>query len=293
MPKKTTPVKKAKTPEPEVKPEDKPITTSAGQVVVQPPVIEPPVIQPVTVQPTASEPSKSGDEAKPAEPMVKQGELASAIADLAKVVEPDKPVEPAKVEVKPAEISNFEPVGVTSEAVVENKVETEPTTETKKKKGPGGLGLLLAFFTGLALGVVLGFVLWGKGEMKIPGINNPQQAVTPTVKVSPATSPAVTPTGIVSIDRAKIKVQVLNGTGGKGVAAAAKAVLESMGYKEVATGNAEKEDYKETEVAVKKDKTGLFETLKADLSSKYQVATQAGTLPATSQYDAVVTIGTK
>jgi len=266
------PAKKAKT----TKPEDKSVETP-----VQPEVVGAPAGM-VVVAPPAEE-EKPGENPQPEkkEAVVQEGELASAIADLAKVVDNSQPTQTVvNKEFVPAELS------------VETKTENLQETLPKKKSTKAGLGLILAFLVGFGLGFGIGYWLWGSNLTQVTKKDDkPVEVITP--KATPTAPAAVTPTAAVKVDRSKLKVQVLNGNGGKGVAAKAQELLEEAGYKDVAVGNADSEDYKETEIAIKAAKKEYFETLKADLAKSYQVATAASTLAASSIYDAVVTIGLK
>lgn len=203
---------------------------------------------------------------------VGEGQLASAIQDLAKVID-GEPTTPPVVEAQ-------KPESVQTLPVVEEK-------PVKKSTGGHGLWLMMAFVSGLGLGMLLGFVLWGQGtqtgemeEAAVVSENQPTGSVTPTV------TPAET-----EVVRSEVKVQVLNGTGGKGVAATGRDFLQTLGYKNVAVGNAQREDYDMTEILVKAGKQEVFVALKADLGAKYSVASEVGELESESEYDAVVIIG--
>ena len=114
---------------------------------------------------------------------------------------------------------------------------------------------------------------------------------TPQALSSPTAEPSTSPTS--EIKREDVKLQVLNGTGQAGVAASAKEYLEGLGYKDVAVGNASASDFTETEISIKDDKKGFSETLKTDLAKEYEVAATAKTLSSGSDFDAVITIGSK
>lgn len=142
------------------------------------------------------------------------------------------------------------------------------------------VGLLL----GMAVGGGGGYVAWGMKKGDVAARPTPTKTVnkivpTPTVEMK------------VEIKRSELVVQVLNGSGVRGEAAKAKDFLEGLGYKDVATGNADRDDYEGTSVAVKKGKKAVWETVKADVGSKYEVSEEMGELPDSSEYDAVVTLG--
>lgn len=106
-----------------------------------------------------------------------------------------------------------------------------------------------------------------------------------------ADEPSPTPT-IVALERADLKVQVLNGTGEAGAAGTGKDLLEALGYEEVDTSNADSYDYELTEVALKEGKEDYFEILKGDLKESYEVASESSLLEEDSDFDSVVTLGT-
>lgn len=84
---------------------------------------------------------------------------------------------------------------------------------------------------------------------------------TPT----PTSKPTATPTPTIMVNKAEIKIKILNGSGVKGKASEVKEILQQAGYEEILTGNAENFDYETTEIQVKKGKESLANTLKKDL----------------------------
>ena len=103
--------------------------------------------------------------------------------------------------------------------------------------------------------------------------------------------PSPEPTTASEPDRAELKVQVLNGRGIPGAANEAKKVLEDLGYKDIATGNASSYDFNNTEVATTKDKADYLELLIKDLSDTYQATSSTQQLEDTNDFDAVVIVG--
>ncbi len=125
---------------------------------------------------------------------------------------------------------------------------------------------------------------------------------TPTVKATPTTStPSTTPKPSGSstssidkttgLDRAKLSIHILNGTGETGVAKKASDFLEGLGYNVVQIGNAETSDYTSTEIQIVTGKDDFIALLKKDLSTNYTVGKTSGTPPADEKADAVVIIG--
>jgi hypothetical protein len=94
------------------------------------------------------------------------------------------------------------------------------------------------------------------------------------------------------VDLSEYSVQILNGTGGTGVAAAAKQELDNEGFGDLVTGNASAFDYEETEVALKEDVPGsVFEVIKDALEDKYTVVKSKDEVEEDSDYDVVITVG--
>ncbi|KKU58398.1 MAG: hypothetical protein UX80_C0003G0053 [Candidatus Amesbacteria bacterium GW2011_GWA2_47_11b] len=174
------------------------------------------------------------------------------------VVEAPPTVEPVKEDVPPA-------VQVVSE---------EP------KKENGWLWILVAFVLGALVGTVSGYLVAKTQKL--------QNAKTQTTVAQ--TSPTPSPSPATDVKRADLKVQVLNGSGVAGAAAKAKTMLEGLGYVDVAAGNADG-DFAETEIAVKDGQTAVYELVKKDVEDEYTLATEAASLDADSDYDAVITLG--
>ncbi|MGI5828029.1 MAG: LytR C-terminal domain-containing protein [Patescibacteria group bacterium] len=126
----------------------------------------------------------------------------------------------------------------------------------------------------------------------------PQQAVAEPKNVSP-TVPAVptptpvpepTPTPEPEIDKTEIAVKILNGSGVKGAAGKAQKLLESAGFEDVDTGNADKFTYKETTIDYKEEYEELVDVIIEDLGSGYN-AVKGEELKASSAFDILITLG--
>jgi hypothetical protein len=206
-----------------------------------------------------------------AKPEVPAGELARSIDTLAKIVDDSKTGTDQKVQI---------------------------TDKTIRQNGSGGtLGMILAFIIGLCLGIVVGYVLWGRfviGGVEVVSDKEPVTVGEQIATITPTVSP--TPKAEV-LKRTDLKIKVLNGTGGKGVAAAGKTYLESLGYANVEAGNAKRNDYAKTEVILSKDKAAYWEMLKKDLAAKYTLVdgftTDEDLLAASGGVDALVIVGSE
>ena len=128
-----------------------------------------------------------------------------------------------------------------------------------------------------------------------------EESPTPTIKATPTLAPSATPKPsgasvnsvdrATGLDRAKLSIHVLNGTGETGVAKKASDFLEGLGYNVVQIGNADTSDFTSTEIQIVSGKDDYIALLKKDLSANYTVGKTSGTPPADEKADAVVIIG--
>ena len=109
---------------------------------------------------------------------------------------------------------------------------------------------------------------------------------TPT----PTHLPSPTPTPTIVVNKEKIRIKVLNGSGIPGKAATVKDILKEKGYQEILTGNADNFDYKQTEIAVKKEKNNLVSIIKEDLK-KYVSSFKVTALSEKEASDIIIIIG--
>lgn len=106
-------------------------------------------------------------------------------------------------------------------------------------------------------------------------------------------SPTPEATSGANIDKAAVKVRVLNGNGRAGAASAARDFIEGKGYKVVSLGNADNTDFAQTVVKLKNSLVNIKNVLASDLSSKYSVTVSNTPLEATDSADVEVTVGAK
>lgn len=144
---------------------------------------------------------------------------------------------------------------------------------------------------GIGLGVVgVGLLLWRLV------FANPQSTPetteillsTPSPLPSPSPSPSAT-----ELKREDMKIQVLNGSGVAGAAGKVKSSLETAGYENVGTGNADNYDYKGITIQVKDGKRAIGDLIEGDLEDDYKDITVRETLEDDSDYDAVVIAGSQ
>ncbi len=114
--------------------------------------------------------------------------------------------------------------------------------------------------------------------------------VRPTPTSTPAPTPTPTPTPA-PVDKASIKIQVLNGGGTPGAASKMKKYLEDKGYTVDSTGNTDEYTYTSTEIHGKDTMTDAVNNLKVDLKDTYSLGTVASDLDASASADVQVIVG--
>ncbi len=117
---------------------------------------------------------------------------------------------------------------------------------------------------------------------------SPTPSASPTATSKPSVNSVDSATGL---DRAKLSVEVQNGSGTAGAAGKAADFLKSLGYDVVSTGNADNFDYTNVTIKVKSSEQSYLPLLNKDLSANYSVGTTSSDLSATSSADALVIIG--
>lgn len=117
--------------------------------------------------------------------------------------------------------------------------------------------------------------------------------ITPTRGVTTPTAtprPSVNPIDpVTKLDRSKLTVTVLNGSGESGVAKKMSDLLISLGYNVTSSGNADNYNYTNTSIDVKSSKSEYLNLLKKDISGSYTVGSTSATFTGSS--DARVIVG--
>jgi len=179
-------------------------------------------------------------------------------------------------------------VGVEPPVEAVPKAEPMPVVDKPVKKSRFGfLWILIAFVLGCGAGFGASKFNFGVKQQPVSSNINSPRAVT----ISPSTSPTKAPEK--TFDRSKVKVKVLNGSGEKGKAGTGKTFLEGLGYVNVATGNADADNYAVSELSIKDSIKEFADKIKTDLAAKYQLATQVNTLAADDEFDVLLIIGQK
>lgn len=117
---------------------------------------------------------------------------------------------------------------------------------------------------------------------------SPTEKVTPTTAPKPSVNPVDKSSGL---DRSKLSVHILNGSGVAGASKKASDLLEGLGYNVIQLGNAENFDFATTEIRVTSTGSKYLSLLKKDLSGTYTIGSTDGTPPADTKADAVVIVG--
>lgn len=164
----------------------------------------------------------------------------------------------------------------------------------------------------VAIFIFLGVIFWGlfiigalykkpKPALPAPAIM-PTATPLPTSSVSAVLTPSLTevlsPTAGLStqdrstnLDRSKLQVSVLNGSGEKGAAKQVSSYLESLGYKIAQVGNAGVFTYRNLTVQVKKDKSAYAPLLKKDLQANPAFASVSASISDEISSEAEVIVG--
>jgi len=101
----------------------------------------------------------------------------------------------------------------------------------------------------------------------------------------------VSPIDKSGLDRSKLSITVVNGSGVEGTAAKGATILKDLGYNVVSTDNADNFNYKDVTIKVKKEKSDYLDLLKKDLAKEYTIRTSSSDLSSTSSTDALIIIG--
>ncbi|OGC93185.1 hypothetical protein A2876_04765 [Candidatus Amesbacteria bacterium RIFCSPHIGHO2_01_FULL_48_32b] len=208
--------------------------------------------------------------------------ISATVGDLARIQE--TPKAGPTIESVPAEISGSVPTTMPTMPV-------EVTAVTSSGGGWMWGWAVISLLLGLVLGGGVGYMVWGRDKnldkkMVTSELAAPESGVTEVSGPTP-TIP------VVEVKREDVKLQVLNGSGVVGAASVEAKRMEGLGYKDVKTGNADRDDYQETSISVKSGKAAVWELVKGDLEGKYEVSTTSGSLDKGSEFDAVVILGSK
>lgn len=170
-----------------------------------------------------------------------------------------------------------------------SEVKPEITKETNKKSFSF---LKFIFILLLVLGFISlvggGIYYYQKNVMAPTDFDSDQ-------KTSDESSPTPTSTPKVEeIDYSTLKVNILNGSGIAGEAGKAKALLDEFEFSSVETGNASSYNFTDTIISLKEEvNSQIYENISEALSENYSVAKNDKSLDTNSDYDIVITVGSK
>lgn len=164
----------------------------------------------------------------------------------------------------------------------------------ERKSGSGAKTLLIIGI--LVLIGILGYVIYRSASDKGSQVTQSEptpytnmaapEEVTPSPSASPTSSPSA------SVDKAKIKIQVQNGTGISGEAAYLQNILKDLGYTSVVVGNSATQNAETTTVSFGSSvSTSVVTEITNKLNSVYQEVEK--TSSANSTYDIVIITGLK
>lgn len=161
----------------------------------------------------------------------------------------------------------------------------------EESKSDVKLFVLVAVITALVVAALAGGIyvyLNGINKLSTP---TPTPSETPIIMETP--EPTATASPAAEVKLSTYKVQILNGSGKIGEANKAKALLEKEGFVVGSTANAASFDFTDTIIKAKATVAeSVVNTAKDALSKTYSVKI-GDTLPASSAYDIVVTVGSE
>lgn len=161
--------------------------------------------------------------------------------------------------------------------------ETPPEGGVTQKKGKKSSVVIIVICLSI-ISLLAGFVggyFYGKGGIDL------NFAPTPT----PTPTPTSTPTPE-EIDLSAYTIEVLNGSGVAGVAGDEKEALTEEGFNVENVGNADNQDYSETNISFKSTVSEDFiDKLKESLGKRYTLAENSEELSEDEDYDVIVILG--
>ena len=148
--------------------------------------------------------------------------------------------------------------------------------------------LFFAFLIGLTLGAgLIGGIFYYKSrvESSVSDESKPSSTIAPDTeeeKTEDATEP--------EIELSSYSIQILNGSGIKGIASEFEVIIQDAGFDNTTTGNADNYEYEVTEVSFKTSVSQEVKDVINDSLSDYETETNDD-LSDTSEYDVVIIVG--
>ena len=145
-----------------------------------------------------------------------------------------------------------------------------------------GLGLAIILVTLAAI-----FLFFFKTKQQEPATPVAQTSQTAT---SSATNEATDSAQEQPLERANLKIKILNGRGVAGTAADAKEFLTNLGWQVTEVDNASSFDFAKTQIQIKESRLRFLGLLTKDLENRYTII-EGEKLSETESFDALITIG--
>lgn len=114
----------------------------------------------------------------------------------------------------------------------------------------------------ISFGILMAYFNFSR--LKSFAVNNSFLAKKIEPSPAPTTAPP-SPTPVPTIEKDKLRIKVLNGSGTKGKATTFKELLKNKGYQEILTDNADSFDYKQTVIQAKKSSESAISAIKNDI----------------------------
>lgn len=156
----------------------------------------------------------------------------------------------------------------------------EPVVEVKEERKPSvmwPLWIAIAFVLGAGAGFGLSKFDFDKKPVAKVAVPTVMPTAGPTKKVEKV------------FERSVIKVKVLNGSGIKGKAGVMAEKLENLGYVDVKTDNADRDDYTASEMSIKE----TLKVFEADIKKDVGFTGVSTTLAPDDAFDVLLIIGQK
>lgn len=169
-------------------------------------------------------------------------------------------------------INNLNKESVTEEKATRpvNNFRFEETVQpSSTQKSPKALIIIIGI---IAIVLILGFIF--RTQIKGLFFLSDQTTSTPT----PIPTSAPTPSPKPALIRSDWSFEVLNGSGITGLAKKVADQINSLGYQVVKTGNADKNDYPNTQIMVREELADKLDLIIADLKDIVKIASSGGQL---------------
>lgn len=210
-------------------------------------------------------------------------------SDLGKIHDllPEKNVNKDKLPVASFENREFDKVsdidfGLSQSGDLQQPVFSKIKSNKKVLIGFLSIATLIIVFLGIF------FFLGRNGQIGLSIIPKPTITLVPSVVPTITSIPTIDP----NIKRTDIKISVQNGTQKTGYAKDIVLKLESLGYKNIAKSNADRDDYEKTVIKIKDAKKAYIPLLSSDLKDQIDMTTIEA-LETSNPFDLIIILGSK